>query len=136
MRRRRGAELRQRSPSPDDDDASPRDRFKDAKEKFLLMERERIQEQHRRMREELKAQKDKTFLKRHESVAYPNAKDYHNRYVIVVPVNSSVAQWLERLPSDQEVTGSIPDPKIIFILQQVVVVDNPCVVIDDCVINL
>lgn len=80
MRRRREAEQRQRSPSPDEDDVSPRDRFKDAKEKFLLMERERIQEQQRRMREELKAQKDKTFLKRHESVVYPNTKEYTSRY--------------------------------------------------------
>lgn len=84
MRRRRGAEQRQRSPSPGEEDVSPRDRFKDAKEKFLLMERERIQEQQRRMREELKARKDKTFLKRHESVVYPSRyedyDDHQERY--------------------------------------------------------
>lgn len=44
QRRRRNAEERQRSPSPPD---TPRERFNDAKEKFLLLERERLEEQER-----------------------------------------------------------------------------------------
>ncbi|KAJ4430853.1 hypothetical protein ANN_19444 [Periplaneta americana] len=61
FRRRRPAEERQRSPSPSSSahnhaikkgssgPLSPRDRFKDAKEKFLLLERERLEEQERLM---------------------------------------------------------------------------------------
>ncbi|XP_067014676.1 serine/arginine repetitive matrix protein 2 [Anabrus simplex] len=49
FRRRRQAEERQRSPSPShahsNGPLSPRDRFKDAKEKFLLLEKERLEEQ-------------------------------------------------------------------------------------------
>ncbi|KAJ9600013.1 hypothetical protein L9F63_009677 [Diploptera punctata] len=56
--RRRRAEERQRSPSPSPSankkissgPLSPRDRFKDAKEKFLLLERERLEEQERQIR--------------------------------------------------------------------------------------
>lgn len=45
---RKSAQFRQRSPSPEDDVKAPRDRFKDAKEKFLLMERERLEKERRR----------------------------------------------------------------------------------------
>ncbi|PSN37516.1 hypothetical protein C0J52_14914 [Blattella germanica] len=59
FRRRRPAEERQRTPSPSSSSnnkkassgpLSPRDRFKDAKEKFLLLERERLEEQERLLR--------------------------------------------------------------------------------------
>jgi hypothetical protein len=59
---------RQRSPSPEDNKTSPRDRFKDAKEKFLSMEKERIS--HRPEPPISPVTKDKPFIKRHESMMY------------------------------------------------------------------
>lgn len=66
---RRRPETRQRSPSPEPN-VSPRDRFKDAKEKFLLLEQDRLRNQ------EVPASptKDKSFLKRHESMVYTKPK--------------------------------------------------------------
>lgn len=80
---RKNAESRQRSPSPEEL-ISPKDRFKDAKEKFLLMEKERIEEE-RRNRIELPispiVNKEKPlFIKRHESMACPNGKERYDRY--------------------------------------------------------
>lgn len=78
---RKRPEHRQRSPSPVDN-ITPRDRFKDAKEKFLLMEKERIEEQER-VRKEIPispVRKERHFMKRHESMAYPSAKDRFDRY--------------------------------------------------------
>lgn len=49
---RRSAQFRQRSPSPEIVKVSPQDRFRDAKEKFLSMERERLANQRRGQREE------------------------------------------------------------------------------------
>ncbi|XP_022189003.1 serine/arginine repetitive matrix protein 1-like [Nilaparvata lugens] len=49
QRRRRNAEERQRSPSPSLPPDTPRERFNDAKEKFLLLERERLEEQERQV---------------------------------------------------------------------------------------
>ncbi|KAL1489427.1 hypothetical protein ABEB36_014323 [Hypothenemus hampei] len=78
---RRHAQFRQRSPSPEEVKA-PRDRFKDAKEKFLLMEMERL-EQARRNPEPLISphiQRDKIhFVKRHQSMAY-TSKDLRNTH--------------------------------------------------------
>lgn len=73
--RRRPPELRQRSPSPELA-VSPRDRFKDAKEKFLLLERR----EERTLRKQEPLQKDKTFLKRHESILYPPNYESSRRY--------------------------------------------------------
>lgn len=66
------------------DNVSPRDRFKDAKEKFLLLERERIEEQER-MRKNTESpisptRNDRHFARRQESMHYPNAKERFERY--------------------------------------------------------
>lgn len=78
---RKRPELRQRSPSPVEN-VSPRDRFKDAKEKFLLLERERLEEQERLRKEApiSPTRKERHFMKRHESMAYSNPKDRFERY--------------------------------------------------------
>lgn len=83
---RKRAEDRQRSPSPPEENASPKDRFKDAKEKFLLLERERTENERSRRHEihhSAPNLKDKTFLKRHESMIHPKDR-YHDerRYEI------------------------------------------------------
>lgn len=80
LRRQRLPENRQRSPSPQQE--YPRDRFKEAREKFMQLERERLQDQ-RRMKAEMPitpVQKDKTFLKRHESLLYPKERSLEKYY--------------------------------------------------------
>lgn len=80
---RRQAQYRQRSPSPEEAKVSPRDRFKDAKEKFLLMERERLEQERKRPEPPISpVQRDKTFLKRHESMAYTSKEksSFEDRY--------------------------------------------------------
>lgn len=78
--RPKSAQQRQRSPSPDDN-TSPRDRFKDAKEKFLSMEKERLSQE-----PPISPVTKERFLKRHESMMYesrpkPRPDDrYLNRY--------------------------------------------------------
>ncbi|XP_060533696.1 uncharacterized protein LOC132706393 isoform X2 [Cylas formicarius] len=78
---RRSAQYRQRTPSPDEIKA-PRDRFNDAKEKFLLMERERLQQERRRPEPPISPtiHKDKApgYLKRNQSMAY-GSKDHLRR---------------------------------------------------------
>lgn len=84
---RRRAEDRQRSPSPPEENASPKERFKDAKEKFLLLERERHEEERNR-REILHTPsniKDKTFLKRHESMIIPKERYHEERRYEIEP---------------------------------------------------
>lgn len=82
---RRRPEDRQRSPTPPEINVSPRDRFKDAKEKFLLLERDRLEEQERLRRQDMVASspnlnmKDKTFLKRHESMVHPKDRYLEER---------------------------------------------------------
>lgn len=58
--------LRQRSPSPIDNE-TPRERFKDAKEKFLLLEKERLEEQERLRKEApiSPTRKERHFISRH-----------------------------------------------------------------------
>lgn len=73
---RKNPELRQRSPSPED--VTPRDRFKDAKEKFQLLEKERL-EQERKLRAEGSVHREKTYVKRHDSVAHQNLKEKYDR---------------------------------------------------------
>lgn len=73
---RKNPDLRQRSPSPED--VTPRDRFKDAKEKFQLLEKERL-EQERKLRADGSLHKEKAYVKRHDSVAYANMKEKYDR---------------------------------------------------------
>ncbi|KAL3271152.1 hypothetical protein HHI36_021650 [Cryptolaemus montrouzieri] len=80
---RRKAQLRQRSPSPEIAKVSPQDRFKDAKEKFLSMERERLANQRKGNREEHvgNGQNMKVpFLKRHESMMSPMKERYEDNF--------------------------------------------------------
>lgn len=70
---RRRPEQRQRSPSP----TTPKDRFKDAKEKFLLLERTDEPVRHSVHHQHFK---DKTFLKRHESMIHPKERYHDDRY--------------------------------------------------------
>lgn len=58
--KKRSPEERQRSPSPTEI-ASPKERFKDAKEKFLLLERERIEEQEKMLQQNLEKKKVQEF---------------------------------------------------------------------------
>ncbi|XP_050442200.1 uncharacterized protein LOC126846604 [Adelges cooleyi] len=57
--RRKPVEVRQRTPSPDRTSVkdTPRDRFKDAKEKFLMLEKERIDEQRSALKKCLERQR-------------------------------------------------------------------------------
>lgn len=85
---RRRAEDRQRSPSPPEENASPKDRFKDAKEKFLLLERERLEDERNRRAElhhSTPNMKDKTFLKRHESMIIPKERYHEDRRYEIDP---------------------------------------------------
>ncbi|XP_017785087.1 PREDICTED: SUN domain-containing protein 2 [Nicrophorus vespilloides] len=71
LKKRAAASGRQRSPSPkyvEDIPVSPRDRFKDAKEKFLLLERERIDQ-------ELRARKEAAAAAAAAAAAIPTAKE-------------------------------------------------------------
>lgn len=80
---RKNAELRQRSASPEEK-VSPKDRFKDAKEKFLLMEKERLEdEQRNRIETPISPVINKerpVFVRRHESLACPKIKDRFERF--------------------------------------------------------
>lgn len=78
---RRRPEDRQRTPTPPEDNVTPKERFKDAKEKFLLLERERLEEERNRRQELLHSSptKDKTFLKRHESMIVPKERYVDDR---------------------------------------------------------
>ncbi|CAH0549472.1 unnamed protein product [Brassicogethes aeneus] len=71
---RRAAQYRQRSPSPPEECKAPRDRFKDAKEKFLLMERvpEPPSPPHN--------SKEKNVVRRQESMAYATRERYDDSY--------------------------------------------------------
>ncbi|CAG9767843.1 unnamed protein product [Ceutorhynchus assimilis] len=78
----REPQFRQRSPSPDDVKA-PRDRFKDAKEKFLLMEKDRLEQERRQPEPPISPtiHRDKIhFIKRHQSMAYPSKEHIRNKY--------------------------------------------------------
>lgn len=85
MEMRKWSERRQRSPSPIDK-VSPRDRFKDAKEKFLLLERERMDDQERTRKSVEPAispvRKERHFAKRQESMLHysNNGKERFDRY--------------------------------------------------------
>lgn len=72
---RKNPDLRQRSPSPPID-VTPRDRFKDAKEKFLLLEKERL-EQERKLRSD--NHREKNHVRRNESLTYQNSNDKYER---------------------------------------------------------
>ncbi|XP_050293001.1 uncharacterized protein LOC126733652 [Anthonomus grandis grandis] len=79
---RRQSQFRQRSPTPDEVKA-PRDRFKDAKEKFLLMEKERLEQERRNPEPPISPtiQRDKIhFIKRHQSMAYPSKDHLRTKY--------------------------------------------------------
>ncbi|KAJ8969628.1 hypothetical protein NQ314_001664, partial [Rhamnusium bicolor] len=83
---RKNPQSRQRSPSPDDIKA-PRDRFKDAKEKFLLMERERLENERRRPEPPISPvhlkEKQQPYVKRHENIAHNKEQSrsgYDERY--------------------------------------------------------
>lgn len=70
VRKRPG--LRQRSPSPIEND-TPRDRFKDAKEKFLLLEKERL-EQVERLR------KEPPISPTHKEMPFVNRQSRYEKY--------------------------------------------------------
>ncbi|XP_030754869.1 trichohyalin isoform X1 [Sitophilus oryzae] len=83
---RRQPQFRQRSP-PDEEIKvplqAPKDRFMDAKEKFLLMEKERLEQERRRPEPPISPtiQKDKIhFIKRHQSMAYTSKDHLRNNY--------------------------------------------------------
>ncbi|KAH1011819.1 hypothetical protein HUJ04_001106 [Dendroctonus ponderosae] len=79
---RRQPQYRQRSPTPDEIKA-PRDRFKDAKEKFLLMEKERLEHERRNPEPPISPtiQRDKIhFVKRHQSMAYPSKDHLRSKF--------------------------------------------------------
>lgn len=62
---------------------APRDRFKDAKEKFLLMEKERIENRRREPEPPISPtiHRDKIhFVKRHQSMAYPSKEHLRHKY--------------------------------------------------------
>lgn len=58
--KKRSPEDRQRTPSPTEI-VSPKERFKDAKEKFLLLERERLEEQERQLQQNIEKKKIQEF---------------------------------------------------------------------------
>lgn len=62
--RRKPVEIRQRTPSPNDPiiNESPRERFKDAKEKFLMLEKERIDEQRSALKKCLERQRKENVM--------------------------------------------------------------------------
>lgn len=64
--KKRNPEDRQRSPSPTEI-VSPKERFKDAKEKFLLLERERLEEQEKRLQQNLEKRKSLDYGASHHS---------------------------------------------------------------------
>lgn len=79
---RKNPQLRQRSPSPEDVKA-PRDRFKDAKEKFLLMEKERLEKERRRPEPPISPvrlkEKMQPFAKRQEGYPKDQRSGYDDR---------------------------------------------------------
>ncbi|XP_076255233.1 uncharacterized protein LOC143193136 isoform X1 [Rhynchophorus ferrugineus] len=84
---RRHPQFRQRSPTAVDESKiplqAPKDRFIDAKEKFLLMEKERQDEERRRPEPPISPTilKDRIrFLKRHQSMAYPSKEHIRDNY--------------------------------------------------------
>ncbi|XP_063927262.1 uncharacterized protein LOC135140582 [Zophobas morio] len=75
--RSKSAQHRQRSPPSEDDNTSPRDRFQDAKEKFLSMEKERGTQ---KLEPPISpVTKDKPFIKRHESMMYTESRSSRPR---------------------------------------------------------
>ncbi|XP_066144895.1 uncharacterized protein [Euwallacea fornicatus] len=79
---RRHPQFRQRSPTPDEVKA-PRDRFNDAKEKFLLMEKERLEQEVRNPEPPISPtiHKEKIhFVKRHQSMAYASKDHLRNKF--------------------------------------------------------
>ncbi|XP_072380179.1 uncharacterized protein [Diabrotica undecimpunctata] len=77
---RKNCQIRSGTPSSDDIKA-PSDRFKNAKEKFMLMERERLEHEKRRPEPPISPTnvKDKPFAKRYNDVAYSNGRErYYN----------------------------------------------------------
>lgn len=72
--KKRNPEDRQRSPSPNEI-ASPRERFKDAKEKFLLLERERLEAQDKLLQQNLEKRKSLDYATSQQQlpVAKPRA---------------------------------------------------------------
>ncbi|KAJ8958052.1 hypothetical protein NQ318_002062 [Aromia moschata] len=83
---RKNPQLRQRSPSPEETKA-PRDRFKDAKEKFLLMEKERLENERRRPEPPISPvnvkDKQQQYVKRNGNMGYskePSRSSYDERY--------------------------------------------------------
>lgn len=98
--RRKPTEIRQRTPSPSRPATAavketPRERFKDAKEKFLMLEKERIDEQHSAMKMCLERQRSKdASLQQHEK-ATP---------VIRAAVRNS-CDWSRSHGSDEEIDG-------------------------------
>lgn len=76
--KKRNPEDRQRSPSPTEI-ASPKERFKDAKEKFLLLERERLEEQEKLLQQNLEKRKSLDYAGSHHSNHQPShhQSDHH-----------------------------------------------------------
>lgn len=64
--KKRNPEDRQRSPSPTEI-VSPKERFKDAKEKFLLLERERLDQQEKLLQQNLEKRKSLDYASSHHS---------------------------------------------------------------------
>jgi len=62
--RKKPVEIRQRTPSPNRSTVreSPRERFKDAKEKFLMLEKERIDEQQSELKKRLERQRKENAM--------------------------------------------------------------------------
>jgi len=62
--RKKPVEIRQRTPSPNRSTVreSPRERFKDAKEKFLMLEKERIDEQRSELKKRLERQRKENAM--------------------------------------------------------------------------
>lgn len=80
--RKSAPESRQRSPSPVED-VTPRDRFKDAKEKFLLLEKERLEQERKlRLDNHREIKHIGNYLRRNDSLTYhhhhqnPNNEKY------------------------------------------------------------
>lgn len=95
--RRKPTEIRQRTPSPSRPaiKETPRERFKDAKEKFLMLEKERIDEQQSAMKMCLERQRSK------------DAIQYEKASPAIRAVVKSSCNWSKSHGSDEEIDRPI-----------------------------